>query len=71
MEPIKDLKFVTSVDLGLYTRKKKSSQPYHFVYGSQLYDTLFGVFGKFDVQEDSNGTYFVKGVKLRIFNYKG
>jgi hypothetical protein len=70
MEPIKDLEFVTSVDLGIYVSKSKK-KPFHFVYGSQLYETLFGVFAKFDVEDDKQGTYLIKGVSLRIFNYKG
>lgn len=40
---------------------------YHFLYGSQLYGTTFGVYGKFKVSNDLK----VVGVDLQLLNYNG
>ena len=74
----KDL--VTCVELN-YTKPDADAQNdsnvaldgvYHFIYGSQLYGTLFGVYGKFtyDISKDKSVCY-VNGVDLQLLNYEG
>jgi len=41
---------------------------YHFLYASQLYGTLFGVYGKFSFSEND---LKVTGVDLQLLNYSG
>jgi hypothetical protein len=40
---------------------------FQFVYGTELYGTLFGVFARFKVEKDGK----IKSVKLQLFNYRG
>jgi hypothetical protein len=45
---------------------------YHFLYASQLYGTLFGVFGRFHIEDvDGGKTCNVSKVDLKILNYQG
>lgn len=68
MQPIQDLELITSVDLAY---KSLDERPvYHFVYASQLYGTLFAVYGSFSGQ-DNGSSFTVNSVTLRLINYKG
>lgn len=58
--------FITTVNLSLTT----DGNYYQFLYASQLYGTLFGIYGLFDC-EISNDICTLKNVKLKLINYKG
>lgn len=61
---------VTCVDLN-HTKPndpEKFKDVYHFLYASQVYQTLFAVYGKF---EFSVNDLKVKGVDLQLLNYQG
>ena len=53
MEHFEKKHLVTSVDLGYFENEEKPV--YHFIYGSQLYETLFGVFAKFQLETVNEG----------------
>ncbi|HYC86287.1 MAG TPA: hypothetical protein VEB86_13735 [Chryseosolibacter sp.] len=70
--------FLTSVNLSIadsYSREKKEKVPvYHFVYGSQLYGTLFGVFARFNIKRVTKGKssfYQISRMTLQLLNYQG
>ncbi len=62
-----DEKFITTVDLTI----PYSEKTYQFLYGSQLYGTLFAIYGRIDCSAQENHTYNVKGINFRLINYKG
>lgn len=68
MESIPQFDFITSVDLSLAERSKDT---FHFIYGSQLYGTLFGVFGKFNASKGVDGAITFDKMELKLFNYVG
>ncbi|MBS1557370.1 MAG: hypothetical protein JST69_01480 [Bacteroidetes bacterium] len=60
---------VTCVDLNHTTPiSNEFEEVYHFLYASQVYQTLFAVYGKFDF---SVKDLKVKGVDLQLLNYNG
>jgi len=66
------LDLVTSAEL--LNRDNGGIPVYHFIYGSQLYGTLFGVYGRFEGTVITSGekkTYQVTSVDLKLLNYKG
>jgi hypothetical protein len=69
MEAIQQFDFVTSVDLALSSVKQKTI--YHFLYGSQLYGGLFGVFGNFNAIAKPDGSIYFDTIDLKLFNYSG
>jgi len=81
MKPEKDIKeldLITTCQLintetpFIENEKEIKKDCYHFLYGSVLYGTLFGVFGRFETEPvDNAGALKLKGVKLRLFNYQG
>ncbi|TMU57494.1 hypothetical protein [Flagellimonas algicola] len=67
---MKNSNLMTSVDLTL--TDKKMDNPYHFIYGSNLYGTLFGVFGQFEIETTGDGNVcLVKKIHMDLVNYKG
>jgi hypothetical protein len=60
---------------GVVTGEKYEEQTrgcYHFIYGSTLYGTPFGVYGQFDsVAKDGGAALQVTGLTMRILNYQG
>lgn len=48
---------------------------FQFLYGSQLYGTLFGVYGRFtankETDEDSKTVYYIEKIEFKTINYKG
>lgn len=76
MPDLKDLDLVTSVELtnvqSTQLRKGgKKKECYHFLYGSQLYGTLFGVFGRFKTKPVGTDSLEVQSLSLYLFNYQG
>lgn len=72
MDNLKKLEFVTSVDLNY--SKKEQSDVYHFIYASQLYGTLFAIYGRFLPDSDKSITannFPLKSISLKLVNYKG
>jgi hypothetical protein len=70
MSTITNLDLVTAFDL---SNPGPDSKPvYQFVYGSQSYGTLFGVFARFmaDMKSDGSGCD-LKSISLRLLNYQG
>ncbi len=67
----RDLTMITTVDLRYFEDANK--QPvYNFVYASQLYGTLFALYGRFRIEEASDKSQcVVKEVSLDLFNYVG
>ncbi len=60
----------TSVDLGYVKNGNKSV--YQFIYGSQLYGTLFGVFARFHTKTSRNdNSYLIREISLLLINYHG
>ncbi|WP_405411727.1 hypothetical protein [Maribacter sp. Asnod1-A12] len=60
---------MTSVDL-----THNPTEAYHFLYASQLYNTLFAVYGKFNYKEKSsseNQTITIDNIDFKLINYKG
>lgn len=60
---------LTSVDL-----THEPGEAYHFLYASQLYGTLFAVYGKFQCTLDKDAkpeTLTVGSIDLKLINYKG
>ena len=45
---------------------------YHFIYGSQLYGTVFAIYGKFNIEfAQEEGGCKVWSIELKLVNYKG
>lgn len=51
--------------------KKEDQKRMQLVYASQLYGTFFTVFGSFDLEYHNDKPVLLKGVCLRLINYKG
>lgn len=51
--------------------EKKKKDVYHGIYASQLYGTLFAIYGSFDISEEKNKCCHVKKISLKLLNYKG
>lgn len=70
MENSKHFDFMTSVD---FTYKNQNgSRPYHLLYGSQLYNTLFAIYGKFIFDLDATGAIcYLQRIDFKLVNYKG
>lgn len=59
---------VVTVDVSL----TEPTDVYQFVYGSQLYGTLFGVFAKFTARKSKEkNVYHVTAFSLKLLNYQG
>lgn len=44
----------------------------HFIYGSQLYGTVFAIYGKFNIETSQDGdSCKVWSIELKLVNYKG
>ncbi len=70
MQNFEDQELGTSVNLGYGQADKESV--YHFLYGSELYGTLFGVFGRFHFDRSADGDLCrIKKVSLKLLNYRG
>ncbi|GAA0726328.1 hypothetical protein GCM10009430_33180 [Aquimarina litoralis] len=46
------------------------NENFQFLYGSQLYGTLFGIYGKFTTTEAEEG-YYIQEIEFKTINYKG
>lgn len=70
MKSYNDIDLVTSVDL---SNAGTAAKPvFHFVYASQVYGTLFGVYARFGVKElDGGAKYQVDTMTLSLLNYQG
>lgn len=70
MNAIKDLTLVSTVEL-----MNRGDSTYHFVYASQLYQTLFAVYAKFIgdpiILPDKRKVFSISGITLKLINYKG
>lgn len=67
--PLDQIELITSVDLNY--RQGNSGKPvYHSVYGSSVYDSLFGIFAKFDGAQAGNA-FEVTKIHFKIVNYSG
>jgi hypothetical protein len=65
--------FITSLDLGnnvVLDGPAKGKPVNHFVYGSSLYGTMFGVFCQINGQ-DGNNSFKIDSLLLKIINYSG
>lgn len=60
-------KFITTVDLTI----PHIDNVYQFLYASQLYGTLFGIYGRFDCKKESADNCSVRNINFRLINYKG
>jgi hypothetical protein len=68
---MKETELVTALDLS-FEGADKSKNCFQFVYGSQLYGTLFGVYARFKATESDDGQWlYVKSLSLRLLNYQG
>lgn len=67
----RDLRMITTVDLRYY--EDANTKPvYNFVYASQLYGTLFALYGRFVIEEAADkSSCVVKQVVLDLYNYVG
>lgn len=65
--PSDSCKFRTTVDLSI----PFEDNVYQFLYGSQLYGTLFAVYGMFDCDPFMNNTTKINTIIFRLINYRG
>jgi hypothetical protein len=70
---IEELEFVTSVNMRYYKSDgNKPKRVYHGVYASQVYGTMFAIYGYFrSPKNQPKNCCLVSGVNLRLLNYKG
>ena len=67
----RDQKMITTVDLHFFEDADKKPV-FQFVYASQLYGTLFALYGRFSIIESPDrSTCTVKDVRLSLYNYVG
>lgn len=67
----RDLNMITTVDLH-YFEDEEHKPVFQFVYASQLYGTLFALYGRFSIIEaPDQSSCTVKDVKLSLYNYVG
>lgn len=73
-----DHDFVTCVHLNhkIYpaseSGEKNDKVVYHGIYVSQLYGTMFAIYGSFDIREDrGNACCYLTRINLKLLNYKG
>ena len=59
---------VTGFDL--YNPGTEEKPVYQFIYASQLYCTLFAIYGRFQTTMDGDN-YVLHGVDLKLLNYQG
>lgn len=70
MGSFENLDLVTSVELRNTGTEEKPV--YHFIYASQLYGTIFGIYARFDGTEINSGAaYQVEKISMKLLNYKG
>ena len=68
MENKLGFELITSVDLSY---EGQSGKPvFQFLYGSQLYGTLFGIYGNFKTVKNGNDM-LIKEIDFQLINYKG
>src|SRR6266496_6182820 len=71
---IDDFEYSCGVNLN-YTEAEidgKKKPVYHFVYASQLYGTIFGIYAKFEPDPEYKGkNYAIKTISFKLINYKG
>ncbi len=60
--------YLVSVDLGYKDPKGRRAR--HFVYGSQVYDTMFGIFATFDGKE-SDDAFTLEKISFELINFRG
>lgn len=66
---INELELVTALDI---TNSGTDEKPvYQFVYGSQVYGTLFGIYGRFKTTKLADEKYSVDELTLKLLNYQG
>ncbi len=62
------MEFITKIHLG----EKKENENYQCIYSSQMYGTFFSIFALVDTSyNDGDDFYTLKGIDLKIINYKG
>lgn len=59
--------FVTTVDLSIKSDRNISQ----FVYASQLYGTLFGIYANFECIYEQEKPIKIKSIRFKLINYKG
>lgn len=69
MNTVTNMDLVTCLDLSNAGPEEKPV--YQFVYGSELYQTLFGIFARFKVTESPKGYYNLNELSLVLLNYQG
>jgi hypothetical protein len=71
MSNFKDVtNMITTVDLRLQAGDDGKPM-WHFIYASQLYGTLFALYGKFNTAPAADGSCTLQSVEIRLFNYHG
>lgn len=73
MSNLRDLELVTSVDLS-YASSRMGMPAYHFIYASQLYGTMFAIYGKFEGREvniNQEKAFQIDQASFKLVNYKG
>jgi hypothetical protein len=59
--------FITTIDLS----KPFDENVYQFIYGSQLYGTLFAVYGLFDCTSFADSSTKINRIRFKLINYRG
>ncbi|MEJ1242195.1 hypothetical protein WBG78_28865 [Chryseolinea sp. T2] len=68
VESNEDDNYIVSVDLDY--DGKPGQKVRHFLYGSQVYDTMFGVYGIFEGKK-TDSAFVIEKITLELVNYKG
>lgn len=72
MSPTPNIELVTCVDVRNVTTSGPNPKPvFQFLYASQLYGTLFAIYGQFTSKTLPDGSREVESVKLMLVNYQG
>ena len=73
MSDFNTIELATSVDLN-YRISSDGKPVYHLIYASQLYGTVFAIYGKFegkDITMNGEKAYAIEKICFELLNYKG
>jgi hypothetical protein len=73
MSDFSTIELATTVDLN-YRISSDGKPVYHLIYASQLYGTVFAMYGRFEGREiniDADKAFAIDKISLAILNYKG